>query len=87
MAVVWQAGESFFAAALELWQTLESCDWKAWTNAVKEKTGCKGRELFLPLRVALTGMQHGPEMSHVVAFLGREGVMVRLNDILERIGR
>ena len=87
MAVVWQAGEPFFTTALELWQAVESSDWKVWTNAVKEKTGCKGRELFLPLRVALTGMQHGPEMSHVVTFLGREGVTTRLTDILERIGR
>ena len=53
---------------------------------LKEQSGRKGKQLFLPLRMALTGMQHGPEMSHVVSFLGREGVIVRLEDTLERTG-
>lgn len=85
MAVVKEAGETFFSIALELWQSLEHNNWKSWTDVVKEGTGRKGRELFLPLRVALTGMQHGPEMSHVVTFLGREGVVAHLKDTLERM--
>ena len=85
MVVIHEAGEPFFATALELWQAVEDNSWKSWTDAVKEKTGCKGKALFLPLRVALTGMQHGPEMSHVVAFLGRDGVVAHLKDTLERI--
>ena len=83
--VVHEAGKAFFATALELWQRLEHHNWKSWTAAVKEETGCKGKALFLPLRVALTGMQHGPEMSHVVAFLGRDGVTALLKDTLEQI--
>jgi len=35
--------------------------------------------------VALTGVQHGPEMSHVVDFLGSEGVARRLEDVLKRV--
>ena len=85
MAVVMQAGGSFFSTALELWQGMEAGSWKLWTGAVKENTGCKGRELFLPLRVALTGAQHGPEMSHVIDFLGREGVALRLEDVIRRL--
>lgn len=43
--------------------------WKTWTNAVKDATGRKGKGLFMPLRKALTGMQHGPDMSAVLPLL------------------
>ncbi len=43
--------------------------WKAWTGAVKEATGRKGRGLFMPLRKALTGMEHGPDMSKLMPWL------------------
>lgn len=53
--------------------------WKAWTGAVKEATGCKGKQLFMPLRQALTGMDHGPELKVLLPLLGREKVIARLN--------
>ena len=43
--------------------------WGQWTAAVKETTGRKGRGLFMPLRKALTGMSHGPDMSQVLPLL------------------
>ena len=43
--------------------------WKAWTNAVKEATGRKGKALFQPLRKALTGAEHGPDMSRLLPLL------------------
>lgn len=43
--------------------------WGEWTKAVKEATGRKGRRLFMPLRKALTGMDHGPDMSHLLPLL------------------
>lgn len=43
--------------------------WSTWTSAVKEKTGRKGRGLFMPLRKALTGMDHGPDMSQLMPLL------------------
>ena len=43
--------------------------WGAWTKAVKEATGRKGRGLFMPLRKALTGQEHGPDMSAVLPLL------------------
>ncbi len=52
--------------------------WDEFVNAVKEKTGRKGKELFMPLRLALTGMEHGPEMKTVFALLGRERAEKRL---------
>ncbi len=43
--------------------------WKAWTGAVKETTGRKGKGLFMPLRKAMTGMEHGPDMSKLMPLL------------------
>ena len=43
--------------------------WGQWTAAVKEATGRKGRGLFMPLRKALTGQQHGPDMAAVMPLL------------------
>jgi nondiscriminating glutamyl-tRNA synthetase len=44
----------------------------------KEKTGVKGKELFMPIRAALTGVVHGPELDRVFAVLGKESAAKRL---------
>ena len=46
--------------------------WKNWTTAVKEATGRKGKGLFMPLRKAVTGMERGPDMSHVMPLLQKK---------------
>jgi glutamyl-tRNA synthetase len=51
--------------------------WKAWTDQVKEKTGRKGKALFMPLRMALTGLPSGPELADLLPLLGREGTLAR----------
>lgn len=43
--------------------------WSAWTGAVKAATGRKGRGLFMPLRLALTGQRHGPDMGSLMPLL------------------
>ena len=43
--------------------------WKDWTSAVKEATGRKGKGLFMPLRKAVTGMDHGPDMGELMPLL------------------
>ncbi|MFK7837646.1 MAG: glutamate--tRNA ligase [Sulfitobacter sp.] len=43
--------------------------WSSWTSAVKDATGRKGRGLFRPLRLALTGQESGPEMAAVMPLL------------------
>jgi len=53
--------------------------WNEWVNAVKEDTGRKGKELFMPLRQALTGMDHGPEMNVMFMLIGPEKVRERLS--------
>ncbi len=52
--------------------------WGVWTGALKEKTGRKGRSLFMPLRLALTGLEHGPELKSLLPFIGRERARERL---------
>lgn len=51
--------------------------WKAWTDRVKEESGRKGKKLFLPLRIALTGLSSGPELAELLPLLGREGTLAR----------
>lgn len=60
--------------------TLEAggADWKALTNALKDSTGRKGKALFLPLRLALTGREHGPDMGALLPLLGRDTALARL---------
>ncbi|MEL7464413.1 MAG: glutamate--tRNA ligase [Pseudomonadota bacterium] len=52
-------------------QPWDETSWKAWTGAVKAKTGRKGRGLFLPLRRALTGRDQGPDMGAFMPYLKR----------------
>ena len=51
--------------------------WKIWTDRLKELTGRKGRALFMPLRLALTGRESGPELADLLPLLGREGTLAR----------
>ncbi len=52
--------------------------WTVLTNALKEKTGAKGRKLFMPLRLALTGEARGPEMAALFPLIGTEKARARL---------
>lgn len=57
---------------------LDATGWKTWTAAVQAATGRKGKALFLPLRQALTGHDHGPEMAALLPLIGRERALARL---------
>ena len=71
---------AFAAAALAvLPDVIDEGAWSAWTQAVKEKTGAKGKGLFMPLRLILTGQAHGPDMASIVPLIGRERMEKRLS--------
>ncbi len=53
--------------------------WAALTGALKERTGRKGKGLFLPLRQALTGHDHGPDMATLLPLIGQEAALARLS--------
>ena len=52
--------------------------WQDLTGTLKQATGRKGKELFLPLRRALTGMDHGPDMKELLPLIGEEEARARL---------
>lgn len=53
--------------------------WPDWITLLSEKTGKKGKSLFQPLRLALTGRMEGPEVKHLLRYMGRERVQKRLS--------
>jgi glutamyl-tRNA synthetase len=64
-------------------QSFDEGTWRAWTSALRKKTGRTGRVLFMPLRLALTGLDHGPDMSHLLPFIPRERALKRLEGEVE----
>jgi glutamyl-tRNA synthetase len=66
------------AAALMPQEPWDEATWPAWTGAVKAATGRKGRELFHPLRLALTAAETGPEMKALLPLIGRARAAKRL---------
>lgn len=73
------ADAAFVREAFELLpeEPWDRATWKMWTDAIKEVTGRKGKQLFMPLRLALTGRSSGPELADLLPLLGREGTLAR----------
>ncbi len=70
---------AFAEAALGLLpETIDATAWSAWTSAIKEATGAKGKGLFMPLRLILTGQAHGPDMATMIPLIGRDRMIQRL---------
>ncbi|MHA6267328.1 glutamate--tRNA ligase [Aliiroseovarius sp. CAU 1755] len=69
--VIEEEDREFVATAMGLLPDgpYDADSWSKWTAAVKEATGRKGRGLFMPLRKAVTGMSHGPDMSALLPLL------------------
>jgi len=70
--------EFLAAAAAALPEAFDAGTWTAWTAALKAGTGRKGKTLFQPLRLALTGLEHGPEMAVLLPLIGPERARARL---------
>lgn len=73
---------SFIATALETvpetpW---DEATWSTWSSHIKEKTGLSGKALFMPLRLALTAQEHGPEMKKIILAIGRDRAIQRLKE-------
>lgn len=69
--------KAFLAEAARL-LTWSDNPWGALTAALKDATGRKGKPLFLPLRQALTGMEHGPDMGELLPLIGEDEARARL---------
>ncbi len=72
--------QAFFHTALELLppEPWDGQVWKAWTDALRAATGRKGKVLFHPLRLALTGEEQGPELRELLPLMGRTRAANRL---------
>lgn len=55
--------------------------WHLWTEALKARTGRNGKALFMPLRLALTGLDHGPELKNLLPLIGRKRAEARLSGL------
>jgi nondiscriminating glutamyl-tRNA synthetase len=75
--VIAAAGPEFFAAAGDAYRQSNS-DLKVLTQILKERTGRKGADLFMPLRVALTGQAHGPELAPLLRLIAPDAARRRL---------
>lgn len=66
------------AASLLPPEPWDATTWQHWTHLIKQATGRQGKALFLPLRLALTGQEHGPELKTLLPLIGRAKVQARL---------
>ena len=74
--------ENFLNTALETLPegNFDKNTWTNWTSILMEETGRKGKELYNPLRMCLTGQNKGPEMANLVFLMGRGKVLERLTN-------
>ena len=74
--------ENFLNTALETLPegNFDKNTWTNWTSILMEETGRKGKELYNPLRMCLTGQNKGPEMATLVFLMGKEKVLERLTN-------
>ena len=71
-----------FKAQLEQMEVVDAPTVKAAIKAVQKETGVKGKNLFMPIRVAVSGQMHGPELPDTIELLGREKSLAHLNQVI-----
>jgi len=82
IAILKEAGEPFFIALQDAIEQ-HGADLKIILDELKHKLNISGKKLFMPVRIALTGQQHGPELLQIVGLLGKEKMQLRFDDALE----
>ncbi|MBE3570505.1 MAG: glutamate--tRNA ligase [Bacillales bacterium] len=73
--------ESFLTKIREL-DVFEAAEIKKTIKAVQKETGHKGKKLYMPIRVAVTGQMHGPELPNTIELLGKDKVVERIENLL-----
>jgi glutamyl-tRNA synthetase len=76
--VIEDAKRCELAASLLPAEPWDAGTWGQWTAAIRQQTGDKGRALFHPLRLALTGAEEGPELRALLPLIGRARALARL---------
>ncbi|MDO5375017.1 MAG: glutamate--tRNA ligase [Staphylococcus rostri] len=70
------------SSKLEALESFEAGAIKKEIKAVQKETGIKGKQLFMPIRVAVTGQMHGPELPNTMEVLGKDKVLTRIQKLL-----
>ena len=71
-----------FKEQLKVIEPFEEATIKAAIKAVQKETGVKGKNLFMPIRVAISGEMHGPELGKKIELLGREKSISHLDTVM-----
>lgn len=71
-----------FKTQLESLETVDAANVLASIKAVQKETGIKGKNLWMPIRVAVSGVTHGPELPETVEILGREKALAHLDQVM-----
>ncbi|MDP4169293.1 MAG: glutamate--tRNA ligase family protein, partial [Bacillota bacterium] len=71
-----------FSSEIEALENFKADEIKAAMKAVQKSTGQKGKNLFMPIRAAVTGQTHGPDLPEAIALLGKTKVLARLKQII-----
>lgn len=82
--VLFSAGEQYFVEA-ELAFDKYGLDWQAVSKDMQQSLGISGKKLFMPMRLALTGQKHGPELPAILQLLGLEKIKYRLGSAFKSL--
>ncbi|MCW8955925.1 MAG: hypothetical protein OQL09_03510 [Gammaproteobacteria bacterium] len=80
--VVCEAGHNFYQAACEAIDE-HGVDYNYFIQHIQAKTGAEGDRLLMPIRIALTGILHGPELDNVLQLIGPDQARVRFEQVMD----
>lgn len=80
--VVCEAGHDFYQAACEALDE-HGVDYDYFISHIREKTGVDNHQLYMPVRIALTGMLHGPELEKVLQLVGVDQARIRFEQVMD----
>jgi len=84
LIVLSEAGDAFFEKAVDA-VNKHGLDLKTVLDELKNALGVSGKRLFMPVRIALTGEDHGPELIHIATLLGTKGMLQRLESVRDKL--
>ncbi|MCH7818676.1 MAG: glutamate--tRNA ligase [Candidatus Marinimicrobia bacterium] len=74
---------SGFINSIEDYEEISAEGFKEIMKKVQNDTGVKGKDLWMPIRIAITGQSHGPELPMLIEYFGKEKVVARINKVME----
>ena len=74
---------SGFINSIEDYEEISAEGFKEIMKNVQNDTGIKGKDLWMPIRIAITGQSHGPELPMLIEYFGKEKVVARINKVME----